>query len=48
VPVLEGGEGLPQHIEHSRLIIDDQDSLRCLRVDRPSSLRPARSGWLGR
>jgi hypothetical protein len=46
--VLEGGEGLPQHIEQSRLIIDDQDSLRCLRVDRPSSLRPARSGWLGR
>src|SRR5438128_12088289 len=40
VPVLEGGEHLPQHVEYVWLVIDDQDSLRCLRVDRHLPFAP--------
>src|SRR6266545_1144516 len=43
VPVLEGGEYLPQHVEDAWLVIDDQDSFRCLRVDRHLPFGPRRS-----
>ena len=47
VPVLEAGEDLPQHVEHVWLVVDNQDSLRCLRVDRSLLLRPARVHGVG-
>jgi len=28
VPVLKGGEGFPQHVEHVGLVVDDQNSFR--------------------
>ena len=40
VPVLEAGDDIPQHVEHVWLVIDDQDSLRGLRVDRHLPLGP--------
>jgi hypothetical protein len=41
VLVLEPGEDFPQYVDHVRLVINDQNSLRCLRVDRnlPFGLR---------
>jgi hypothetical protein len=40
VPVLKAGDDIPQHVEHVWLVIDDQDSLRGLRVDRRLPLGP--------
>jgi len=48
VPVLEGGEGLPQYIEHSWLVVDDEDALRFLRVDCHFPFGPRVSALLGK
>jgi hypothetical protein len=47
VPVLEGGEDLTHQVEHVRLVIDDQDSLHGLRVDRRLPFRGGRRPLLG-
>ena len=48
MPVLERGEGLPQYIEHSWLVVDDEDALRFLCIDCHFSFGPRVSALLGK